>query len=255
MEIVTDFTFLGSKITVDSDCSHEIIRCLLLGRKAMTNLDNILKSRDIILPSKVHLGKAMVFPVVLYGCESWNIKKAENQRIYAFELRCWRRLLAVLIIEQQKHHLEQYRKCHTGNNVLSSRLQYQNCVVAKHIWWKRKLLKQTFLFGLFPFHLFLSYRFQNTTKVVKVFLILVSSYKQTNKQTNKQKGCSQKVLLFCLSLHCHISAATGGSVFLSHLSQTCRVKRKNIVLFQEKDIGHFRKISSFSHLYFPKLNA
>ena len=93
METVRDFIFLGSKITVDGDCSHEIKRCLFLGRKAMTNLDNILKSRDITLPTKVHLVKAMVFPVVMYGCESWTIKKAERQRIDAFALWCWRRLL------------------------------------------------------------------------------------------------------------------------------------------------------------------
>ena len=86
VEAVTDFIFLGSKITVDGDCSHEIERCLLLGRKAMTNLDSILKSRDIILLIKVHLVKAIVFPGVMYGCESWIIKKAECQRIYAFEL-------------------------------------------------------------------------------------------------------------------------------------------------------------------------
>ena len=85
MEKVTDFTFLGSKITADGDCSHEINRCLLLGRKAMTNLDSILKSKDITLQTKVHLVKAMVFPVVRYGCESWTIKKAEHQRINAFE--------------------------------------------------------------------------------------------------------------------------------------------------------------------------
>ena len=95
MEIVTDFTFLGSKITADGDFSHEIKRCLLLGRKVMTNLDSILKSRDIILPTKVHLVKAMVFPVVMYGCESWTIKKAECRIIDAFELWCWRRLLRV----------------------------------------------------------------------------------------------------------------------------------------------------------------
>ena len=88
METVRDFTFLGSKITADGDCSHEIKRCLLLGRKAMTNLDSILKSRDITLLTKVHIVKAMVFPVVMYGCESWNIKKAECQRIDAFELWC-----------------------------------------------------------------------------------------------------------------------------------------------------------------------
>ena len=95
METVTDFIFLGSKITVDSDCSHKIKRCLLLGRKAMTNLDSILKSRDITLPPKVRLVKAMVFPAVMCGCESWTIKKAECQRIDAFELWCWRRLLRV----------------------------------------------------------------------------------------------------------------------------------------------------------------
>ena len=96
LETVTDFIFLGSKITADGDCSHEIRRCLLLGRKAMTNLDSILKSRDITSPTKVHLIKAMVFPVVMYGCESWTIKKAEHQRIDVFELWCWRRLLRVV---------------------------------------------------------------------------------------------------------------------------------------------------------------
>ena len=95
METVTDFIFLGSKIAADGDCSHEIKRCLLLGRKAMTNLDSILKSRDITLPTKVHLVKALVFPVVMYRCESWTIKKAEHRRTDAFELWCWRRLLRV----------------------------------------------------------------------------------------------------------------------------------------------------------------
>ena len=95
METVTDFILGGSKITEDGDCSHEIKRHLLLGRKLMTNLDNILKSRDITLPTKVHLVKAMVFPVVMYGCESWTIKKAKRQRIDALELWCWRRLLRV----------------------------------------------------------------------------------------------------------------------------------------------------------------
>ena len=94
-ETVRDFIFLGSKITADGDCSHEIIRRVPLGRKAMTNLDSILKSRDITLPTKVHIVKAMVFPVVMYGCESWTIKKAEHQRIDAFELWYWRRLLRV----------------------------------------------------------------------------------------------------------------------------------------------------------------
>ena len=95
METVTDFIFGGSKITADGDCSHEIKRHLLLGRKAMINLDSILKSRDITLPTKVCLVKAMVFPVVMYGCENWTIKKAECRRIDAFELWCWRRLLRV----------------------------------------------------------------------------------------------------------------------------------------------------------------
>ena len=95
VETVSDFILGGSKITADGDCSHEMKRRLLLGRKVMTNLDSILKSRDIILPAKVHLVKAMVFPVVMYGCESWTTKKAEHQRIDAFELWCWRRLLRV----------------------------------------------------------------------------------------------------------------------------------------------------------------
>ena len=95
VETVSDFVFLGSKITADGDCSHEIKRCLLLGRKVLTNLDNILKSRDITLLTKVRLVKAMVFPVVMYGCEIWTVKKAEHQRIDAFELWCWRRLLRV----------------------------------------------------------------------------------------------------------------------------------------------------------------
>ena len=92
---MTDFIFLGYKNTANGDCSHEIKRCLILGRKAMTNLDSMLKSRDITLPTKVHLIKAMVFPVVMHGCENWSIKKAEHHRIDAFELWCWRRLLRV----------------------------------------------------------------------------------------------------------------------------------------------------------------
>ena len=95
LEIVSDFIFLGSKITADGDCSHEIKRHLLLGRKVMTNLDSTLERRDITLPTKVHLIKAMFFPVVMYGCESWTIKKAGCRRIDAFELWCWRRLLRV----------------------------------------------------------------------------------------------------------------------------------------------------------------
>ena len=96
VERLKDFIFLGSKITGGGDCNHDIKRCLLLGRKAMTNLDSVLKSRDITLPTKVRIVKAMVFPVVTYGCESWTIKKAEHGRIDAFELWCWRRLLRVL---------------------------------------------------------------------------------------------------------------------------------------------------------------
>ena len=96
VETMADFIFLGSKITADGDCSHEIKRRLLLGRKVMTNLDSILKSRDITLPTKVRLVNAMVFAVVMYGCESWTVKKAERRRIDAFELWCWRRLLDLL---------------------------------------------------------------------------------------------------------------------------------------------------------------
>ena len=96
VETVADFIFSGSKITADGDSSHEIKRCLLFGRKVMTNLDSILKRKDITLPTKVHLVKAVVFPVVMYGCESWTVKKAERQKLDASELWCWRRLLRVL---------------------------------------------------------------------------------------------------------------------------------------------------------------
>ena len=107
VETVSDFIFRGSKITADGDCSHEIKRRLLLGRKVMTNLDSIFKSRDITLPTKVHLDKAMVFPVVMYGCESWTVKKAEHRRIDAFELWCWRRLLRVMDCKEiQPVHFE-----------------------------------------------------------------------------------------------------------------------------------------------------
>ena len=105
MEAVTDFLFLGSKITADHDCSHEIRRWLFLGRKTMTNLDIILKSRDITLPTKVRIVKVMVFPVVMYGCESWTIKKAESQRLDAFELWCWRRLLRVPWVAKRLNQL------------------------------------------------------------------------------------------------------------------------------------------------------
>ena len=103
METVTDLIFLGSKITAEGDCSYEIKRPLLLGRKAMTNLDNVLKSRDNTLPTKVHIVQAMVFPVVMYGCESWTIKKAECQRTDAFKLWCWRRLLRVPWTERRSN--------------------------------------------------------------------------------------------------------------------------------------------------------
>ena len=101
VETVSDFIFLGSKVTAEGDCSHEIKRCLLLERKVMTNLDSIFKSRDISLPTKVHLVKAIVFPVVMYGCESWTVKKVECRRTDAFELWCWRRLLRVLWIARR----------------------------------------------------------------------------------------------------------------------------------------------------------
>ena len=104
VETVADFIFGGSKITADGDCSHEIKRCLLLGGKVMTNLDSILKSRDITLPTKVRLVKATVFPVVMYGCESWTVKKAERQRIDTFELSCWRRLLRVPWTSRRSNH-------------------------------------------------------------------------------------------------------------------------------------------------------
>ena len=103
-ETVSDFIFLGSKITADGDCSHEIKRLLLLGRKVMTKLDNIFKSRDMTLPTKVLLVKAMAFPAVMYGCESWTVKKAEHRRIDAFELWCWRRLLRVPWTTRRSNH-------------------------------------------------------------------------------------------------------------------------------------------------------
>ena len=127
METVTDFIFLDSKITADGDCSHEIKRCLLLGRKTMTNLDSILKSRDITLQTKVHLVKAIVFPVVMYGCESWTIKKAEHRRIDAFELWCWRRLLRVPWTARRSNQYIQKGNspgCSLEGLVLKLKLQY-----------------------------------------------------------------------------------------------------------------------------------
>ena len=126
-ETVTDFIFFGSRITADGDCSHEIKRHLLLGRKVMSNLDSILKSRDITLPMKVHLVKAMVFPVVIYGCESWTTKKAEHQIIDAFELWCWRRLLRVPWTARrynQSHLKEISLGCSLEGLMLRLKLQY-----------------------------------------------------------------------------------------------------------------------------------
>ena len=117
VETVSDFMLGGSKITADGDCSHEIKRCLLLGRKVMNNLDSIFKSRDITVPAKVHLVKAMVFPVVMYGCESWTVKKAEHGRIDAFELWCWRRLENPLDCKQiQPVHSEDQPWDFSGRN-------------------------------------------------------------------------------------------------------------------------------------------
>ena len=127
METVTDFIFLGSKITADGDCSHEIKRCLLLGRKTMIKLDSILKRRDIPLPTKVHLVKDMVFPVVMYGCESWTLKKAEHWRIDAFKLWCWRRLLIVPWTARRSNQsiLKEIRpECSLEGLMLKLKLQY-----------------------------------------------------------------------------------------------------------------------------------
>ena len=126
-ETVSDFIFGGSKITADGDCSHEIKRRLLLGRKVMTNLDSLFKSRDITLPTKVRLVKAMVFPVVMYGCESWTVKKAKRRRIDAFELRCWRRLLRVPWIARRSNQSilkEISPGCSLEGLMLKLKLQY-----------------------------------------------------------------------------------------------------------------------------------
>ena len=132
-ETVSDCIFLGSKITADGDCSHEIKRFLLLGRKAMTNLDSILKSRDITLPTKVRLVKAMVFPVVMYGCESWTVKNAERQRIDAFELWCWRRLLRVPWTSRRSSQFilkEISPECSLEGLMLKLKLQYYGHLIA-----------------------------------------------------------------------------------------------------------------------------
>ena len=142
-ETVADFIFFGSKITADGDGSHEIKRCLLLGRKAMTNIDNILKNRHITLPTKVHLVKAMVFPVVMYGCESWTIKKAERRRIDAFELWCWRRLLRVPWTARRFNQSilkETSPGCSLEGLMLKLKLQYFG-----HLMWKADSLKKTLM--------------------------------------------------------------------------------------------------------------
>ena len=145
METVTDFIFLGSKITADGDCGHEIKRRLLLGRKGMTNLDSILKTRDIILPTKVCLVKAMVFPVVMYGCKSWTIKKAERWRIDAFELWCWRRLLRVPWTARRSNQsiLKQISPaCLLEGLILKLKLQYFG-----HLMWRADSLEKTLMLG------------------------------------------------------------------------------------------------------------
>ena len=144
METMTDFIFLGSKITADGDCSHEIKRCLLLGRKAMTNLDSILKSKDITLPTKVRLVKAMVFPGVMYGCESWTIKKDECRRIDAFELWCWRRLLRVPWTAKSNQSIlkEINPEYSLEGQMLKLKLQYSGPLI-----WRNDSLEKTLMLG------------------------------------------------------------------------------------------------------------
>ena len=145
METVTDFIFLGCHITVDDDCSHEIKRHLLLGRKAMTNLDSLLKSRDITLLTKVHIVKAMVFPVVMYGCESWKIKKAEHQRTNDFELWCWRRLLRVPWTARRSNQsiLKEINPEYSLEElILKLKLQYSG-----HLMLRADLLEKTLMVG------------------------------------------------------------------------------------------------------------
>ena len=139
METVKDFIFLGSKIAADGDCSHEIKRCLFLGRKVMTNLDSILKSRGITLPTKVHLVKAMIFPVIMYECEYWTIKKAECQRIDAFELWYWRRLLRVLWTARRSNQsiLKISSGCSLEGLMLKLKLQYFGTSCEELTHWKR----------------------------------------------------------------------------------------------------------------------
>ena len=145
VETVSDFIFGGSKITADGDCSHEIKRCLLLGRKVMTNLDSILKSRDITWPTKVHLVKAMVFPGVMYGCESWTVKKAEHQKIDAFELWCWRRFLRVPWTARKYNQSilkERSPGCSLEGLMLKLKLQYFG-----HLMWRVDSLEKSLMLG------------------------------------------------------------------------------------------------------------
>ena len=145
VETVADFIFLGSKITGDGDCSHENKRCLLLGRKVMSNLDSILKSRDIILPTNVHLVKAMVFPVVMYGCESWTIKKTEHRRIDVFKLWCWRRLLRVPWTARKSNQSilkEISPGCSLEELMLKLKLQYFG-----HQMWRADSFEKTLMLG------------------------------------------------------------------------------------------------------------
>ena len=145
MEIVTEFIFLDSKVTANGDCSHEIKRCLLLGRKVMTNLDSVLKRRDITLPTNAHLVKAMVFPVVMYGCESRTIKKAEHQRINAFELWCWRKLLTVPWTARRSNQSilkEISPECSLEWQMLKQKLQQFD-----HLMWRTDSLEKTLMLG------------------------------------------------------------------------------------------------------------
>ena len=141
VETVSDFILGGSKITADGNCSHEIKRCLLLGRKVMTNIYSIFKSRDITLPTKVHLVKAMVFPVVMYGCESWTVKKAERWRIDAFEMWCWRRLLRVPWTARRSNQSilkEISPRCYLEGLMLKLKLQYFD-----HLIWRTDSVEKT----------------------------------------------------------------------------------------------------------------
>ena len=147
VETVIDFIFLVSKITADGDCSHEIKRCLLLGRKVMTNLDGILKSRDITLPTKVHLVKAIVFSVVMFGCESWTVKKAEHRRIDTFEVGCWRRLLRVPWTARSSNQSiwkQISPGCSLERLMLKLKLQYFG-----HLIWRADSLEKTLMLGKF----------------------------------------------------------------------------------------------------------